>query len=449
MRKAQIVNLCLVLLAVFSVGTVLVNAQNDTSKCGSSAIANGPFSYSALSISSTTFNGGGGSAVSASFTIYAPNASGSNVVFPGQGQNPCAGQADATISALEVDQVGDASGNPITPVDITSTALGQQIAAAFALTPATNTFTPGSSVAVIVTVNDPNVASTAYGVYEVKLAAQAPGAGIGVGPGPEFTLNLFAPSAGDTTPPSVTINAPSGNLLLGVIPVEVTANDPAPGSGVASISATVSSAGGMVSNASACSQSYSGNSAGTSVICDGSFTPVAGGVGDSTGPFTASNLSGIGNYTLNAQATDNAGKTGYASGSFTVNYAIAFTVHTTSPCQTGGNGSCTGQIKFTVNRGTTTQDGASDGAFMKDETVVVKLCKATDSTCLSPVAAHIYGSTSIQSVVQIDTSAPAYQTNFVRNDIGASAPAAYFVQVWFTNVDAQPMLEATSSQFTF
>lgn len=442
MRKAQIVKSCLVLLAVLGLGTALVNAQNDTSKCGGSSIANGPFSYSALNINSTTFSGTAGATVNASFTIYAPNASGTNVVFPGQGQNPCVGQADASILALEVTQVEDASGNSIDPVDVTNTAVGQQIIAAFTLTPPTNTFTPGSSVNVSVTVNNPNVASTAYGVYQVKLAAQAPGAGIGVGPGPIFTLTLGAPSTSDTVPPSVTINAPSGNLLLGVIPVQVTANDPAPGSGVASITATVSSAGGLVTNAPACSQTYSGNTAGTAVTCNGSFTPIAGGVGDSTGPFTASNPSGIGNYTLNAQAADNAGNIGYASQPFSVNYDLSDLSATRSgSCKSTSN--CNGIVTFTAKRGGPTADGASDGKKMNDQTTVVKLCLASDSTCVNPVAVNPYGTGDVKIETQIDSTTLQYQTHFA----GITPTASYFVQVWFTNVDGQPMLEATSPSF--
>src|SRR6185437_14473500 len=137
--------------------------------------------------------------------------------------------------------------------------------------------------------------------------------------------------------------APSGNLVLGVIPVQVTANDPAPGSGVASITATVSSAGGLVTNAPACSQTYSGNTAGTAVTCNGSFTPIAGGVGDSTGPFTASNPSGIGNYTLNAQAADNAGNIGYNSQPFSVNYDLSdLAAIASGGCTKPGN--CTGMV---------------------------------------------------------------------------------------------------------
>lgn len=445
MRKAQFAKLCLVLLAVFGLGTALVNAQNDTGKCGGSSIANGPFSYSALSINSTTFSGAAGAPVNASFTIYAPNASGTNVVFPGQGQNSCIGQADANILALEVDQVEDANGNSIDSVDVTNTTVGQQIIAAFTLTPPTNTFTPGSSVNVSVTVNNPNVASTAYGVYQVKLAAQAPGAGIGVGPGPVFTLTLGAPSTSDTVPPSVTINAPSGNLLLGVIPVQVTANDPAPGSGVASITATVSSAGGLVTNAPACSQTYSGNTAGTAVTCNGSFTPIAGGVGDSTGPFTASNPSGIGNYTLNAQAADNAGNVGKASQAFSVNYDLSDLSATTfGGCSKVGN--CNVKVTFTAKRGGPSSDGASDGKAMNDETVVVKLCNVADSTCIAPVQTHPWGGppNDVNSTTQIDPTTFQYQTHFQ----GISPGASYFVQVWFTNVDGQAMLQATSPLFS-
>src|SRR5437868_5275434 len=186
-----------------------------TNKCGFTcdAIANGPFVYANKSgASSATVISNTGSDVSLSFSVSAPNATGDIVVFPGQGQNACSGTADATVGVLEIMQVADANGKQLNPpIDIGSTnpSLFTQIADAFGIslngvnfTPSSvsTSFTPGSSDSVYVNVSNPGVDSSEYGEYDVKLAAQAPGAGIGVGPGIQFDLTLKAPSFVDKTP---------------------------------------------------------------------------------------------------------------------------------------------------------------------------------------------------------------------------------------------------------
>jgi hypothetical protein len=452
-RKILLTKLALTLFATIATGT----AWADSQKCGGADIANGPFSYIALGTIATTFNGAGGSAVTTSFTVTAPSPSpdDSSVpnVFAGQGQNACLGQADASILALEVQKVGDANGNPIdpTPVDPNSV-LGAQIVGAFTLSPSTHTFTPGDSLSVNVTVNNPNVSSTDYGDYDVKLAAQAPGAGIGVGNGLHFTLSLRAPSWTDTTPPSVTISKPASDQILGVIDVEVQEMDPVgshnEGTGIASMSASIVSAGGSVNQSIPLTFTpVLPVAAGVTVTGTGTFTPFGG-----TGPagttdalaFAQGAFSGIGTYTINAQATDPAGNTGKASKTFNVNYDISFTKQfSTNPCQTGGGSSCTGQFEFTVNRSNIT----SDGAFMFDHTVVVQLKRVSDG---GVVGTHVYGTGSILNDVQIDT-ALLYKTNFRRgNLIGApTIPAAYYAEIYFRNVDGTLTKQATSAQITF
>jgi hypothetical protein len=237
---------------------VLSSLAWGTGKCGDTDIANGPFTYTGLDVSQATFTGSGGGSVSASFSITAPSVdpkqqTGAPDVFPGEGAVPCTDTAYAEIKVLEVQQVGDASGNPIDPVTIDlSSGLGLAIAGAFALTPGSYTFGIGGTVLVTVLVTDPHVTDAEYyGDYDVKLAAHAPGYGIGVGNGAHFTLGLRGVTATDTTPPVVTVTKPSGDEILGVIPVEVKAYDPStppPASGLnsQSLSATVSSAGGAV-----------------------------------------------------------------------------------------------------------------------------------------------------------------------------------------------------------
>ncbi|MDD2582220.1 MAG: hypothetical protein PHR66_09525 [Desulfuromonadaceae bacterium] len=439
-----------------------VSANTDAlavGKCDGADIANGPFLYTALGATQATFNGSGGAPVSTSFNITAPSVDSRQQselpdLFPGEGQVPCAATAYATIGALEIQKVGDATGSPIDPVGIDpSSTLGLSIAGAFALTPNSKLFGIGETANIAVEVSNPNLSAADYGDYEIKLAAQAPGYGIGVGSGLQFSLSLRASTATDTTPPVVTVTKPASDEILGVIPVEIQAYDPVtlPASGLAAMSATVSSAGGAVSNLSiplSLNQTLPAT-AGVTVTGTGSFTPTGGAVG--TGPgttdtqaFTSSSRSGIGSYTINAQTQDGAGNTGYGSKSFKVNYSVAFTKESsTRPCQSGGNDTCTGQFQFSVNR----SNVISDGAFMYDHTVVVKLVRTSDNT---EMATHSYGTTSILSVVQIDSS-PIYQTNFKRSTLtGApTGPASYRAEVYFLDVDNTLVLQGTSANVTF
>ncbi len=429
-------------------------------KCGGADIANGPFTYNGLDPSQATFTGSGGSSVNTSITVTAPSVDPKQQtdapdVFPGEGAVPCTDTAYAEIKVLEMQQVGDASGNPIAPVAIDlSSGLGLAIAGAFALTPGSYTFGIGGTVTVTVVVIDPHVTDAEYyGDYDVKLAAQAPGYGIGVGDGPHFLLSLRGVTGTDTTRPVVTVTKPTGDEILGVIAAEVKAYDPStppPASGLKSLSATVSSAGGAVSNLSiplALDHTLSVGP-GVTVTGTGSFTPTGGAPGAGPGTldaaaFTDGSRSGIGSYTINAQATDLAGNTGYDSKTFKVNYAVNLTAHVPNPnCQSAGNASCTGQFKFTVNRSNVT----SDGWFMYDHTVAVALIRTSDNAI---VATHYYGTGSILSWTQIDSTGPAYQTNFRRGDIGASGPATYTANVYFLDVDGNSVLQATSTPVTF
>jgi hypothetical protein len=446
LRSPAVVTLYL----MFAIVSGASSAWAQTDKCGGSAIANGPFNYTATGPTSATFNGTGGSAVTTSFTVNAPNASGPDVVFPGQGQNPCVGEADATIGVLDIEQIADASGNLLSqPVDIgeTNPSLYGQIAAAFTLSPDSNTFTPGSSVAVSVTVNNPDVDSANFGEYQVKLAAQAPGAGIGVGAGVEFDLTLAAPAVTDTTCPVVTVTAPSTDQFLGVIGVTIQAYDPSPGSGLVSMSASISSAGHTISNVAIplTLDSTLPAAAGTTVTGTGSYTP-AGGTGTAgttdAGAFTSSSRSGIGTYVLTATATDVAGNTCSTAQTFKVKYNVFFTkASVPSGCSSAHTSSCTGMFQFDVNRDNVT----SDGAFIYDHTVEVELVDGSNNV----VATHLYGTGDINSEVQI-SSTPAYQTDFKHSVVTSSSTlTSYQAEALFLDVDGNLVLEGTSSSVTF
>lgn len=445
------------LLAVADVAWAAGGQGGPPQKCGGADIADGPFSYAALGVAQATFSGNGGASVDTSFSVTAPSPKTDNPevpnVFPGQGAlNECATGAGADIGVLEIEKVADEYGDPLSPtvgVDLGSM-LGEKISAAFAVSPIFHIFAPGESVTVGVTVSNPGFDSLDYGEYAIKLAAKADGYGIGVGPGVTFALTLAAPTLSDTTPPVVSVTKPSEDQILGVIGVEIQALDPATlvATGLYSLSAYVSSAGGTVSSLPIplSLDTSLPTAAGVTVTGTGSFTPVGGSGSAGTtavGAFTSASRSGIGTYTINAEATDGAGNTGYGSKTLKVDYAVAFVKQFSTPtCQSGGNGNCTGQFQFTVNRSNAT----SDGAFMFDQTVLVELVRTSDNMV---VATHTYGTGSINSWVQIDATNLRYQTHFKREDIGALAPTAYQAKVYFLDVDSTPVLQGTSTSVSF
>lgn len=435
-------------------------------KCGGADIANGPFSYIATGLTQATFSGSGGSDVSSSFNVAAPNASpdtSAQNVFPGQGAtNACAPTANALIGVLEIQKVADADGNPLaSPLDVgLGSSLGQAIVAAFSVDPsAWNDFAPGASTSVVVTVSNPNLDSANYGDYAIKLAAKADGYGIGVGSGVMFTLVLRAPTSVDTTPPVVNVTKPTGDEILGVVGVEVQAYDPAgpAATGLASLSAKVSSVGGAVSDETISLTLDTALTAapGVTVTGTGSFTPTGGTGADGTSDvsaFTSASRSGIGSYTITAEAVDGAGNTATNTKNFAVNYAVAFTKQdgsTTGVCAgystQPGRAGCSGQFKFTVKRSNMT----SDGAFMFDKTVEVDLVRTSDNQV---VATHVYGTGSINTNTQIDSSALVYQTNFKRGDLYTTVPntpSTYKTKIYFKDVDGNDVLQGTSNDVTF
>jgi hypothetical protein len=324
-----------------------------------------------------------------------------------------------------------------------------QIAAAFSMDRSSHTFSVAETLAVQVTVTNPGIAPADYGDYLVTLKAQAIGAGIGTGSGARFTFSLRPASATDTVPPTVTINQPAADQILGPVALVVTAVDPTPGTGVNALTTTISSAGGTIS-ALPIAMSLDETlpvAAGTPVTGTGSFSPTGGTGGPGTTEataFTAAARSGIGTYTLTAHAADLAGNVGTAATTFAIKYDIQFSNDAPPPCATGGPGTCTGRVVFTVRRSST----ASDGAFMLDQSVKVELVASASSQVK---ATHVYGTGDVKDVVQIDPDpqAPKYKTSFRRSDFGASGPTSYVVKVYFRDVDGQWMLQATSAALVF
>ena len=417
--------------------------------CRGGAIANGPFSYSPADLGAHTFVGGDATAAAASFSITAPGGPG-DTVFPAQSGGPCQDTASAEIRVFGIEKVGDADGTMLAEtVDVpTDSALGLQIAAAFFLNPSSHLFGIVETLPVNVGVNNPMVGAGDFGDYVVTVKAQAIGAGIGVGSGTRYMLGLRAPAITDSVPPTVTINKPSGDEVLGPVSVEIAAVDPVPGSGVNWMGATISSTGNTVSNlAIPLSLDHSlPVSAGVTVIGTGTFYPTGGTGATGTSAataFTSGARSGIGTYTVTASATDVAGNTGSTAKAFKLAYATEFTKASAQPpCAGGGTGSCTGQFQFTLRRSSVT----ADGAFMFDQTVRVDLVNTASNAI---VATHVYGTGDIKAWVQLDAGALQYQTHFRRSDFGASSPATYTAKVYCRDVDNNWMLQGASTPVTF
>jgi len=435
-------------------------------KCDGTDIANGPFNYPSPGVTQATFSGTGGSPVNTSFNVAAPSPSRDTDapnVFPGQGAlNECTETAYADLGVLEIERVADASGNPLDQneaIDLESF-LGQTILAAFSVQPdAWNGFSPGESTTVDVTVGNPNVSPADYGGYVIKLAAKADGYGIGVGPGVLFSLVLSAPTLIDTTPPVVSVTKPADDETLGVIGMEVQGYDPddsAVATGLASLIARVSSVGGTVSDLAIdliFDNALTANP-GVTVTGTGSFTPIGGSdlVGTTSAlAFNATSLSGIGTYTITAEATDGAGNSATISKTFKVNYAVAFQKESgangaqcTSTSTSNGRANCAGQFQFTINRSNVT----SDGAFMFDHTVEVDLVRIDNVV----VATHSYGTGSPNTDTKIDTTNLIYQTNFKRGDLYSTVPNTpdtYKAMVYFLDVDGNRVLQGASNSVSF
>lgn len=400
--------------------------------------ATGPFTYDPANGGPTTFLGNFGSATS-DFQLCPP---GGGTIFPGG--NPT---ADAEIRVFGIQKVGDADGNPLAVPEHVAldSALGTQIAGAFDIMPNAATVYPGYCFDVEIEISNPAVGPLDYGDYEITIKAQAIGSGIGVGSGFRYVLKLRPAPATDTTPPDVTIDSPANasTHFLGVIPVQVTANDPAPGTGVQSISATIRSAGGTVSGLGITFDTNTApQPAGSDAVANGSFTPTGGAGTDGTtlaDAFTSAARSGIGTYTLDAEAVDGALNVGNASSTFQVKYDVEFTTQT-GDINSGNASNSNGHFKFTAKRSNVT----SDGAFIYDNTVVVGLIRTSDNAV---IATHVLGAGVNSNVVY--TADPSYETRFRRGDIGAAASDSYKVKVFFLDVDNNFVEQAESNTVTF
>lgn len=441
-RKSLIVTFSLIalLLAVAS-GTAWAQGRKAVKA------ATGPFGYDPAVAGTSTFLGSLGGPAIGEFSVTAPSG---GTIFPSGGST-----ALAEIRVFGIEMVGDADGVPLAePVKIPlDSPLGMQIAGAYVLYPAYYELYPGETVDVYVEIYNPIVDASAYGDYVVTMKAQAVGSGIGVGSGTRYNLSLRPMTETDTTPPTVMIDSPadSSTHILGNIPVEIRANDPFPGSGVVSMSATISSAGGTVINQGLALNDDTPQPAGSDATATGTFTPT-GGSGpagaSSSAAFDSLNRSGIGSYTLTAEATDGAGNTGQATSNFQVKYDIEFTQQE-GHINNGQPNNSVGRFKFEVRRSSVT----SDGAFMYDHTVVVQLVRTSDNTVMR---AHTFfgPGSGVQNRVLIedgDTINAVYHTNFRRGDLAGppSGSDSYKAVVLFEDVDGNLVVQAESNPVSF
>ncbi|OFV98670.1 MAG: hypothetical protein A3F68_03630 [Acidobacteria bacterium RIFCSPLOWO2_12_FULL_54_10] len=470
-------------------------AQGEPQKCGGRDIATGPFIYASLLEGQlTTFTGDEGENGEGNFSVTAPipNVDSEEIdnVFAGEGQDRCLVSAVAHIHIHEIVRIAvlslDVNGDPVeTPLDpavtlIETDPMYVKIMDSFDFEPEEHTFSwldeSSLSVNVDVDILNPGAVEGEYGIYQVSMKAHAPGAGIGTGPGIVHTLKLYPPDNGqDIVPPNVSITKPAAQEILCTIAVEIRATDPQPGTGVETMSATVSSQGGSVSNQTI-TLAYLPAAAGFEVVATGSFTPWGGAAGSLPGttlanafdndPNTFNSLSGIGNYRIDAQATDYAGNTGFAASIFSVLYDVRFdspSVPAGCPTVNPRTGavnfnSCTGMFQFSVHRSSIT----SDGAFMYDLTAVANLVQINDPNTDTDdvvVATHNYGTGSMNSDVHIDPNALKYLTHFRHNDLdenliesGQQIPAslkAYRLDIYFMDEGGTLMFQASSPVVTF
>lgn len=428
-----------IVAAILSVISFVIPATSGLTAGQGVQSANGPFSYSPSQLGEVTYLGDAGSPVWFHFDVTAPSG---GTVFPAGGSS-----ADVSIRVFGIEKICDANGvDLLEPVDVDlESELGAAINDAIIVDPDNATFVPGWTETICVYLGNPAILPADYGCYSITIKAQSPGAGIGVGSGTRVLLKLFAATETDTTPPDVTILAPSGSNILGQLPLSFTAKDPAPGTGVESVSASISSVGGAVSDVPvALSTDLSlPQAADVLVTATGTFVPKGGLSGSVNGTtiasaFASASLSGNGSYTLTARAVDGAGNEGSTSQAFDVTYNIVMDL--TPQINSGQPTKSNVKVKFTANRSAVT----SDGAFMYDKTVVVRLVYASDN---SLAAERAYGTGDIKDYVQINGD-PAYETHIYR-PASVTTVKAYKVQVFFKDVDGNLMKMAESGSVNF
>ena len=386
--------------------------------CGTS----GPVLMTTISPSQYSYTQGEAGNQSFSFTVSSPSvqvnnscdSSLPNIFGNGNGIDPTA--LPLTVSIAAIEQAGiavDASTDAALRAALSSFAT-----APFQLTP------PGTGTSQTISFSFTNSAAVPVGTYDLTVEVKSTETGVGVGAASgAFTIGVEEPQAVDTLAPTVNIVAPvSGEVikLNDSLDVNFTAVDPpegGAGTGVTSVRAGITSCAGVFSYD--LTSSISVNPA-LPVAANSTVTATTG-----VNPWLY-----VGDFTLTAEADDNAGHTGSATATFTAGTNIAPLPPISVPNRQFNAGS-TLPIKFTIT------DAA--GALLPPmDGLVVKI-----TTPSSAVEERIAGSGSTN--VRWETDAYGNATQYITN-YSIPVIGTYRVDVLVGNVCGAPALQGG---FTF
>ncbi|OGQ94884.1 MAG: hypothetical protein A2521_09615 [Deltaproteobacteria bacterium RIFOXYD12_FULL_57_12] len=294
---------------VFAIGIMLQTAGAwagpEETPCGT----NGPLGVTTPDPSSYSYTRTAVGETKASFTISSPQMninSGCNSKLPYVYGN---GKSDSDIN-VEV-SVGEVSS--VLPTEGLTLSEKTTLQDAFSMAPWNFTLIDPGTGSQQIQLTFTNTAVIPAGTYDVTLDAK-PETGVGVGAASTtFTVTVLEPTAFDTQPPTVTINAPTNNsaiCLNGDVDLNFTALDPpedGAGTGITVVDAKVASTGGTVSIFPA-------------LTIDPVLPVEADVTVNATGSIPAD---AVGSYTVTATADDAAGHTGQAVSGYKVSVNVS------------------------------------------------------------------------------------------------------------------------------
>jgi hypothetical protein len=337
-----------------------------------------------------------------------------NVFGNGTGANPAV--LPLSVSISDIDQGGMS-------VDAATEAALRAALSAFATEPFQLT-PPGAGTSQTISFSFINTDAVPVGTYDLTIEVKPAESGTGVGAASRsFTIEVEEPQTVDTLAPTVSIVAPvTGDLikLNDSLPISFTAVDPpegGAGSGVTAVRAAITSCNGGFNHD--LSSSLHANP-GLPVAAD---TTVA--ASTVVAPWLY-----VGDFTLTAEADDNAGHTGSATVTFTAGTNIAPLPPISVPNRQFNAGS-TLPIKFTIT------DGA--GALLPPMDGLVVKITAPSGAVEERLAGS--GSTNVRWEIDEYGSATQYITNYVIPVIGT-----YRVDIMVGDVCGDP---APQGSFTF
>jgi hypothetical protein len=300
---------------------------------------NGPVLMTPVSPSQYSYTRNENGIQSFSFTVSSPavqmtgncDSSLPNVFGNGHGEDPAVLPLTVSIGAIQQNGA---------PVDVSVEVELRASLSAFATGPFQLT-PPGTGSSQTISFSFTNSSAVPVGTYDLTVDVRPEETGVGVGAASQsFTIQVEEPQATDTLAPTVNIVAPaSGNVikLNDSLQVNFTAVDPPEGgvgTGVSAVRAAITSCAGgfdydLTSSLSA--------SPGLPVAADTTVTATT-----AVTPWLY-----VGDFTLAAEADDNAGHTGSATATFTAGANIAPLPPISVPNRQFNAGS-TLPIKFTI-----------------------------------------------------------------------------------------------------